>query len=180
MIENDVIIKTFVYNYSHELEEYYTVKKTKFLSIDDPLAGIAAKKILEENNLDYLAGYIFLSYDGKPVFTEERTETECLLTTWLDLARILREEEDKEFEICFLDNADGNAIIKKEAGNYVITLQKRKQGPADTFTIPAEKLKEAVRKNFVKFIGFCRQSNLVFSKESLYSNALEEYEKIKG
>ncbi|WP_088088144.1 hypothetical protein [Bacillus sp. OV166] len=62
--------KTFVSNYVPELG-YLTKEENEFLPIDHPLAEVAAQKILDYEENEYLPGYIEVTYDHQSILSTE-------------------------------------------------------------------------------------------------------------
>ena len=61
--------------------------------ISNPLAVEKAQTILEENEGDYLCGFVSMIYNNVVIFGEEQI-TESLLDTWSSLSNILESRYD--------------------------------------------------------------------------------------
>ncbi|OEC01728.1 hypothetical protein GY31_10080 [Lysinibacillus sphaericus] len=97
---NKLKIETFI----GEEDITAPVYKIESFPITNPLAVEMAQKILEENEGDYLCGFVSLIYNDEVIFGEEQM-TESLLDTWSSLSNILESRYDgSKEEIIFLDN----------------------------------------------------------------------------
>ena len=175
MIKN-LKIETFISNYSYEVNDFYTNTKLDYISIDHCEAPVAAKKLLEENDHDYLAGYVALSYNDSDIFTEELV-SEDLLLTWDDLIRLLTSPSEAVYTIVFLDNAAGDAIITNKAENYIIDFEDKTLA-VQAVTIPKQDMLAAVEEHYKKFIVFCTSNKLPFAADSLFRSSLQQYNKL--
>ncbi|MGE7839712.1 hypothetical protein ACQKNX_02865 [Lysinibacillus sp. NPDC093712] len=145
---------------------------TEAIPITNPLAVEKAQNILEENEGDYLCGFVSLIYNDVVIFGEEQL-TEDLLDTWCDLIYILNYRYDgKSIDITFLDNYRGNAIVKEIDRFYEIKLNHQ------CFLVPIEPFQNEVKKEFLKFAEFCKNEKLQFAEESLYRGILETYDEL--
>ncbi|MFJ7406464.1 MULTISPECIES: hypothetical protein [unclassified Lysinibacillus] len=86
---NKLKIETFI----GEEDLMALVNKIESYPITNPLAVEKAQKILEENEGDYLCGFISLIYNNVVIFGEEQI-TESLLDTWSSLSNILDSRYD--------------------------------------------------------------------------------------
>ncbi|AVK97380.1 hypothetical protein FCT18_01790 [Lysinibacillus sphaericus] len=110
---NKLKIETFI----GEEDLNAPVYKIESFSITNPLAVEKAQKILEENEGDYLCGFVSLIYNNVVIFGEEQL-TGDLLDTWCDLIYILNHRYDgRSIDITFLDNYKGNALVQ-EIGHF--------------------------------------------------------------
>jgi len=151
------------------------VYKIDSFPITNPLAVEMAQKILEENEGDYLCGFVSLIYNNVVIFGEEQL-TESLLETWSDLIYIFNNHYDgRSHGIVFLDNASYNNTVIQEVGEfYEIQLDCHQR-----FLVPIELFKNEVKKEFFNFVEFCKNEKLWFSEESSYRGLLETYNEIK-
>ncbi len=147
---------------------------TEAIPITNPLAVEMAQKILEENEGDYLCGFISLIYNNMVIFGEEQI-TESLLDTWSSLSNILESRYDgSKEEINFLDNYPYFYTTIQEVDQfYEIQLDCHQR-----FLVPIELFKNEVKKEFFKFVEFCKNEKLLFSEESSYRGLLETYEEL--
>ena len=153
---------------------YAPVYKFESFPITNPLAVEKAQKILEENEGDYLCGFVSLIYNEVVIFGEEQI-TESLLDTWSSLSNILdsRYDGSKE-EINFLDNYPYYYTTIQEIGQfYEIQLDSSQR-----YLLPKEPFKKEVKKEFLKFVEFCKNEKLEFSEDSSYRGLLDTYEKL--
>lgn len=151
------------------------VYKIESFPITNPLAVEKAQNILEENEGDYLSGFVSLIYNETVIFGEEQL-TESLLETWSDLIYIFNNHYDgRSHGIVFLDNASYNDTVIQEVGEfYEIQLDCHQR-----FLVPIELFKNEVKKEFFRFVEFCKNEKLWFSEESSYRGLLEKYNEIK-
>ncbi|MCM3178557.1 hypothetical protein [Cytobacillus horneckiae] len=176
-MNNSLVIKSFISNYSHEEGDYYTFKEENYLEVTDPFAIEAAKACLNENNQDYLRGYVFLKFNDK-VILSEKMETEDMLYTWLNFSEIIRKnQEDKEYKITFLDNAIGDALIRKKNENFEFAFEYEKN--KELVVMPKDELINELKTNYLEFIKFCKNPSLDFSNESLYNSIIEDQNSFK-
>ncbi|WP_409369031.1 hypothetical protein [Lysinibacillus sp. 38-6] len=168
---NNLKIETFIVQ--EDLNAFPECKIESY-SIHNPLAVDIAKGILEENEGDYLCGFVSLIYNDVVIFGEEQI-TESLLETWSDLIYIFNKYYDgRNHGIVFLDNAFYNDTVIQEVGEfYEIQLDCHQR-----FLVPIELFKNEVKKEFFKFVEFCKNEKLQFSKESSYRGLLETYEEL--
>ncbi|MFJ7647604.1 hypothetical protein ACIQ1H_08640 [Lysinibacillus sp. NPDC097279] len=147
---------------------------TDAVPITNPLAVEKAQNILEENEGDYLCGFVSLIYNNVVIFGEEQI-TESLLETWSDLFYIFNKYYDgRNHGIVFLDNAFYNDTVIQEVGEfYEIQLDCHQR-----FLVPIELFKNEVKKEFFKFVEFCKNEKLQFSEESSYRGLLETYDEL--
>jgi len=111
---NKLKIETFI----GEEDFNAPVYKIESFSITNPLALEKAQNILEENEGDYLSGFISLIYNNMVIFDEEQI-TESLLDTWSSLSNILESSYDgSKEEIIFLDNYPYIDTTIQENGQY--------------------------------------------------------------
>ncbi|MFJ5789880.1 hypothetical protein ACIP9G_07285 [Lysinibacillus sp. NPDC093197] len=165
---NKLKIETFIGEEDLTAPEY----KIESFSITNPLAVEKAQKILEENEGDYLCGFVSLIYNNVVIFGEVQL-TEDLLDTWCDLNYILDYRYDgRSSDITFLDNYRGNALVKEIDQFYEIKLNHQ------CFLVPIEPFRNEVKKGFLKFAEFCKNEKLQFAEESLYRGILETYEEL--
>ncbi|MFJ5763985.1 hypothetical protein ACIP9C_01400 [Lysinibacillus sp. NPDC093210] len=142
--------------------------------ISNPLAVEKAQTILEENEGDYLCGFVSLIYNDVVIFGEEQL-TEDLLDTWCDLIYIFDTHYDgRSHQISFLDNYPYTDTTIQENGQfYEIQLDKYQR-----FLVPIELFKREVKKEFFKFVEFCKNEKLLFAEDSLYRALLETYDEL--
>ncbi|MCS1382311.1 hypothetical protein NXZ75_08890 [Lysinibacillus sphaericus] len=145
------------------------VYKIESFPITNPLAVEKAQNILEENEGDYLCGFISLIYNNVVIFGEEQI-TESLLDTWSSLSNILESRYDgSKEEIIFLDNYPYVYTTIQELDQfYEIQLDCHNR-----FLVPIELFKNEVKKEFINFVEFCKNEKLQFSEESSYRGLLE-------
>ncbi|MGE7839711.1 hypothetical protein ACQKNX_02860 [Lysinibacillus sp. NPDC093712] len=150
------------------------IYKIESFPITNPLAVELAQKILEENEGDYLCGFVSLIYNNVVIFGEEQI-TESLLDTWSSLSNILESRYDgSKEEINFLDNYPYFYTTIQEVDQfYEIQLDCHQR-----FLVPIELYKNEVKKEFFKFVEFCKNEKLQFSEESSYRGLLETYEEL--
>lgn len=168
---NNLKIETFIVQ--EDLNAFPECKIESY-SIHNPLAVDIAKGILEENEGDYLYGFISLIYNDSVIFGEEQL-TDNLLDTWSDLVYILDYRYDGSAEsIIFLDNATcEDAVIEIIGQYYQIHLDS-----SHSFQLPIEPFKNEVKKGFIAFMDFCKNGNFLFSEESLYKSHLKTYHEL--
>ena len=144
------------------------------IPITNPLAVDKAQKILEENEGDYLFGFVSLIYNDAVIFGEEQL-TESLLETWSDIIYIFDSHYDGRIHgIDFLDNCQYlDTVIQIIDQYYEIKLDS-----SHCFLVPIEPFKNEVKKEFFNFVEFCKNEKLQFSKESSYRGLLETYEEL--
>jgi len=170
-MKNKLKIETFI----GEEDLNAPVYKIESFSITNPLALEKAQNILEENEGDYLSGFISLIYNNVVIFDEEQI-TESLLDTWSSLSNILESRYDgSKEEINFLDNYPYYYTTIQEIGQYYEIQLDRYQ----SFLVPIEPFKEELKKEFFKFVEFCNDEKLWFSEESSYRGLLETYNELK-
>jgi len=164
-------IETFIGEEDLTAPEY----KIESFPINNPLAVEKARKILEEKEGDYLSGFISLIYNNVVIFDEEQI-TESLLDTWSSLSNILESSYDgRKEEINFLDNYPYYYTTIQEIDQfYEIQLDSSRR-----YLLPKELFKKEVKKEFLKFVEFCKNEKLQFSKESSYRGLLETYNELK-
>ncbi|UDK96454.1 hypothetical protein EYB33_09170 [Lysinibacillus sphaericus] len=162
------IIETFI---SRDNVSDTTIKN---ISITNPLAVEMAQTILKENEGDYLSGYVSIIYNDIVIFGEEQL-TEDLLDTWCDLIYIFDNHYDgRRHGIVFLDNASYDDTVIKEIGQfYQIELNSSSQ-----FLLPKESFRNELKKEFFKFVEFCKNEKLQFAEDSLYRGILETYDEL--
>ncbi len=150
------------------------VYKIESFSITNPLALEKAQKILEENEGDYLCGFVSLIYNHVVIFGEEQI-TESLLDTWWDLIYIFNSHYDgSRHRIVFLDNHPYiDTTIQEIDQFYEIQLDSSQR-----YLLPKEPFKKEVKKEFLKFVEFCKNEKLEFSEDSSYRGLLDTYEKL--
>ncbi|TKI63605.1 hypothetical protein FC756_18250 [Lysinibacillus mangiferihumi] len=150
------------------------VYKIESFPITNPLAVEMAQKILEENEGDYLCGFVSLIYNNVVIFGEEQI-TESLLDTWSSLSNILESRYDgSKEEIIFLDNYPYVYTTIQELDQfYEIQLDCHQR-----FLVPIELFKNEVKKEFINFVEFCKNEKLQFSEESSYRALLETYDEL--
>jgi len=167
---NKLKIETFI----GEEDIYAPVYKIESFPITNPLALEKAQNILEENEGDYLCGFVSLIYNDVVIFGEEQI-TEDLLFTWCDLIYIFDSHYDgRRHGIVFLDNASYDDKVIKEIGQfYQIELTSSSQ-----FLLPKELFKNELKKEFLKFVEFCKNEKLQFAEVSLYQALLETYDEL--
>jgi len=166
---NKLKIETFI----GEEDLNAPVYKIESFSITNPLALEKAQKILEENEGDYLCGFVSLIYNDVVIFGEEQL-TEDLLDTWCDLIYILNYRYDRRsIDITFLDNYRGNALVKEIDQFYEIQLDS-----SQCYLLPKEPFKKEVKKEFLKFVEFCKNEKLQFAEDSLYRGIIETYDEL--
>lgn len=142
--------------------------------ISNPLAIEKAQKILEENEGDYLCGFVSLIYNGVMIFGEEQI-TESLLDTWWDLIYIFNSHYDgSRHRIVFLDNHPYiDTTIQEIDQFYEIQLNRNQR-----FFVPIEPFRNEVKREFFAFMEFCKNEKLQFSEDSSYRGLLETYVKL--
>ncbi|WP_339262426.1 hypothetical protein [Lysinibacillus sp. FSL K6-3209] len=149
------------------------VYKIESFPITSPLAVEKAQNILEENEGDYLSGFVSLIYNEMVIFSEEQL-TEDLLDTWCDLIYILNHRYDgRSIDITFLDNYKGNALVQEIGHFYEIQLNHLQR-----FLVPIELFRNEVKKEFLNFVEFCKNEKLQFAEDSLYRGILETYDEL--
>ncbi|MEK5333199.1 hypothetical protein [Lysinibacillus sp. FSL W8-0992] len=165
---NNLKIATFIGEEDLTAPEY----KIESFPITNPLAVEMAQKILEENEGDYLCGFLSLIYNNVVIFGEEQI-TESLLDTWSSLSNILESRYDgSKEEINFLDNYPYYYTTIQEIDQfYEIQLDRNQR-----FFVPIEPFRNEVKREFFAFMEFCK--NLQFSEESSYRGLLETYEEL--
>ncbi len=142
--------------------------------ISNPLAVEKAQTILEENEGDYLCGFVSLIYNDVVIFGEEQI-TESLLDTWLDLIYIFNTHYDgSSHRIVFLDNHPYiETTIQEIDQSYEIHLDRNQ-----CFLVPIEPFRNEVKRKFFEFMEFCQNEKLQFSEDSSYSVVLETYKEL--
>ncbi|MEK5333205.1 hypothetical protein [Lysinibacillus sp. FSL W8-0992] len=167
---NNLKVETFI----GEEDINAPVYKIESYPITNILAVEKAQKILEENEGDYLCGFVSLIYNEVVIFGEEQI-TESLLETWSDLIYIFNKYYDgRNHGIVFLDNAFYNDTVIQEIGEfYEIQLDCHQR-----FLVPIELFKNEVKKGFFTFVEFCKNEKLQFSEESSYRGLLETYDEL--
>ncbi len=167
---NKLKIETFI----GEEDLMALVKKIESYPITNPLAVEKAQKILDENEGDYLCGFISLIYNNVVIFGEEQI-TESLLDTWWDLIYIFNSHYDgSRHRIVFLDNHPYiDTTIQEIDQFYEIQLDSSQR-----YLLPKEPFKKEVKKEFLKFVEFCKNEKLEFSEDSSYRGLLDTYEKL--
>ncbi|MFJ7667060.1 hypothetical protein ACIQXI_08120 [Lysinibacillus sp. NPDC097195] len=150
------------------------VYKIESYPITNPLAVEKAQKILEENEGDYLCGFVSLIYNDVVIFGEEQI-TESLLDTWCDLIYIFDSHYDgRSHRIVFLDNYPFTDTTIQEIDQfYEIQLDSSQR-----YLLPKEPFKKEVKKEFLKFVEFCKNEKLQFAEDSLYRGILETYDEL--
>lgn len=167
---NNLKIETFI---GRQYYSSFPEVITEAVSITNPLASEKAQKILEENEGNYLCGFVSLIYNDVVIFGEEQL-TENLLDTWSDLVYILDHRYDGSIHnIIFLDNANYDAEIEIIGQHYQIHLDS-----SQSFQLPIEPFKNEVKKGFIAFMDFCKNGNFLFSEESLYKSHLKTYNEL--
>ncbi|WP_409369033.1 hypothetical protein [Lysinibacillus sp. 38-6] len=167
---NKLKIETFI----GEEDITAPVYKIESFSITNPLALEKAQKILEENEGDYLCGFVSLIYNDVVIFGEEQI-TESLLDTWCDLIYIFDSHYDgRSHRIVFLDNYPFTDTTIQEIDQfYEIQLDSSQR-----YLLPKEPFKKEVKKEFLKFVEFCKNEKLQFAEDSLYRGILETYDEL--
>ncbi|MEK5333198.1 hypothetical protein [Lysinibacillus sp. FSL W8-0992] len=147
---------------------------TKAIPITNPLAVEKAQKILEENEGDYLSGFVYLIFNDEIIFCEKQL-TECLLDTWSTLSYVLESRYDGScHRIVFLDNGKYfDTVIESTGRYYRIQLDSSQE-----FLLPKEEFLNELKKEFFKFVEFCKNKKLQFSEESSYLGLLETYDEL--
>lgn len=161
-------IETFIGQQNHCTFPVFTVDS---VSIKDLLAVERAQKILEENEGDYLSGFVSLIFNDEIIFCEEQL-TECLLDTWSTLSYVLESRYDgRGHRIVFLDNGKYfDTVIENTGQYYRIQLDSSQE-----FLLPKEEFLNELKKKFFEFVEFCKNEKLQFSEESSYLGLLETY-----
>ncbi|WP_409369034.1 hypothetical protein [Lysinibacillus sp. 38-6] len=168
---NKLKIETFI----GEEDITAPVYKIESYPITNPLAVEKAQKILEENEGDYLCGFVSLIYNDVVIFGEEQI-TECLLDTWSTFSYLLESRYDgSNHHIIFLDNYPYIDTTIQENGQYYEIQLDRYQ----CFLVPIKPFQEELKKEFFKFVEFCNNEKLWFSEESSYQGLLETYNELK-
>ncbi|MFJ5763984.1 hypothetical protein ACIP9C_01395 [Lysinibacillus sp. NPDC093210] len=148
---------------------------TEAIPITNPLAVEKAQNILEENEGDYLCGFVRIIYNNVVIFGEEQL-TECLLDTWSTFSYLLESRYDgSNHHIIFLDNYPYIDTTIQENGRYYEIQLDRYQ----CFLVPIEPFKKELKKEFFRFVEFCNNEKLWFSEESSYRGLLETYNELK-
>ncbi|WP_203362901.1 hypothetical protein [Bacillus sp. REN10] len=173
---------TYISNFIPELG-FLTDKKDKFLEITHPLAELAAEKLLNYENNDYLPGYIQVVYNNKIILSEEESTGE-LLETWADLSYFIEDHASKEkYHIELLDNLNKLDLVKKDDG-YVFEVKKfdivEDSEVIQSSVIPTRQLLDAIFKGYKGFIHFCVEKELIFSEESLLHSSIETLKKLES
>lgn len=164
-------IETYIGQQNHSTFPVFTVES---ISIQEPLAVERAQKILEENEGDYLSGFISIIFNDEIIFCEEQL-TECLLDTWSTLSYVLESRYDgRSHRIVFLDNGKYFDTVIETTGQYY----KIQLDSSQEFLLPKNQLQNELRKKFFEFVEFCKNENLQFSKESSYNGLLETYNEL--
>ncbi|MGE7839714.1 hypothetical protein ACQKNX_02875 [Lysinibacillus sp. NPDC093712] len=165
---NKLKIETFIGEEDLTAPEY----KIESFPITNPLAVEKAQNILEENEGDYLCGFVSLIYNDVVIFEQI---TESLLDTWCDLIYIFDSHYDgRRHRIVFLDNYPFTDTTIQEIGQfYEIQLDSSQR-----YLLPIEPFKKEVKKEFLKFVEFCKNEKLQFAEESLYRALLETYDEL--
>ncbi|MFJ5789881.1 hypothetical protein ACIP9G_07290 [Lysinibacillus sp. NPDC093197] len=168
---NNIEINTFI---GRRYYSNFPEVVTEAIPISNPLAVEKAQKILEENEGDYLCGFVSLIYNDVIIFGEEQL-TESLLETWSDLIYIFNNHYDGSIHgIDFLDNCQYlDTAIQVIDQYYEIRLDNTQR-----FLVPIELFKNEVKKEFFKFVEFCKNKKLQFSEESSYLGLLETYDEL--
>ncbi|MFJ5789879.1 hypothetical protein ACIP9G_07280 [Lysinibacillus sp. NPDC093197] len=167
---NNLKIETFI---GRQYYSSFPEVITEAVSITNPLAFEKAQRILEENEGNYLCGFVSLIYNDVVIFGEDQL-TENLLDTWSDLVYILDHRYDGSIHnIIFLDNATYDAEIEIIDQHYQIHLDS-----SHSFRLPIEPFKNGVKKGFIAFMDFCKNGNFIFSEESLYKSHLKTYNEL--
>ncbi|MFD4816099.1 hypothetical protein [Peribacillus butanolivorans] len=167
--------KSYVSNYVPELG-YLTEEKIGFFPIDHPLAELAAQKVLNYEENEYLPGYIKVTYDQQNILSDEN-ETDDLLETWSDLSYIVKNQatEDK-YPITLLGYPIDVFVLKKEDQFYFEinndVLVKRSPN------IPKEELLDSIFKGYRDFIDFCKRESLTFGEGTVYNSSIKTLNKI--
>ncbi|OEC01727.1 hypothetical protein GY31_10070 [Lysinibacillus sphaericus] len=164
---NNLKIETFI----GEEDITAPVYKIESCPITNPLAVEKAQKILEENEGDYLCGFVSLIYNDVVILGEEQL-TECLLDTWSTLSYVLESRYDgRGHRIVFLDNGKYfDTVIENTGQYYRIQLDSSQE-----FLLPKEEFLNELKKKFFEFVEFCKNEKLQFSEESSYLGLLETY-----
>lgn len=153
-------IETFIGQQNHCTFPVFTVDS---VSIKDPLAVERAQKILEENEGDYLSGFVSLIFNDEIIFCEEQL-TECLLDTWSTLSYVLESRYDgRGHRIVFLDNGKYfDTVIENTGQYYRIQLDSSQE-----FLLPKEEFLNELKKKFLNLWSFARMKNYSFPKKVL-------------
>ncbi|TKI63606.1 hypothetical protein FC756_18255 [Lysinibacillus mangiferihumi] len=169
---NALKINTFI---GRQYDSNFPEVITDAVPITNPLAVDKAYNILEENEGDYLYGFVSLIYNDVVIFGEEQL-TECLLDTWSTFSYLLESRYDgSKHHIIFLDNYPYiNTTIQENGQYYEIQLDQYQ-----CFLVPIEPFKKELKKEFFNFVEFCKNEKLWFSEESSYRGLLETYNEIK-
>ncbi|KMY55475.1 hypothetical protein AC623_17285 [Bacillus sp. FJAT-27231] len=155
---------------------FLTDEKDRFLPIAHPAAELAAQKLLNYEEGQYLPGYVKVRYDHKELLTEEEW-TDELLETWADFLNIVMDDgREEKYHIELLDNPDKLYLVKKENG-YFFEINKlamnEDQEVIQSSVVPASKLLEGIFSGYQEFIKFCTEKKLPFSEESLLYSGIE-------
>ena len=173
-------IITYVANFVPELG-FLTDQKDKFLAITHPFAELAAQKLLNYGNNDYLPGYIKVIYNNKVILSES---TEELFETWADLSYVVADDASEEkYYIELLDHLNKLYLVKKDAGCFfeINKFDTHDQGELiQSAIIPTSKLLDALFNGYKGFIKFCVEKNLTFSEESLFDSSIEALKKLEN
>ncbi|OCA89055.1 hypothetical protein [Pseudobacillus wudalianchiensis] len=173
---------TYISNFVPELG-FLTDQQDKFIPITHPSAEIAAQRLLNHEEGEYLSGYIKITYEDKVILSEKEWTGE-LLETWSDLSYIVSDGASEEkYHIELLDNPDKLYLVRKENG-YFFEINKLalNENPEviQSSVVPASELLEAIFSGYQEFIKFCTEKNLPFSEESLLHSSIESLKDLEN
>jgi hypothetical protein len=168
--------KTFVSNYVPELG-YLTKEENEFLPIDHPLAEVAAQKILDYEENEYLPGYIEVTYGHQSVLSKQN-ETDDLLETWGDLSYIvINQAVDQRYRITLIGYPIEVFVLKKD-GQFYFEINEGNKLVNISPSFPVEELMDSIVKGYRNFIGFCKKDSLTFSESTIYKSSINTFERI--
>ncbi|MBP3950270.1 hypothetical protein [Bacillus suaedae] len=175
-MKNDLEIKSFVVNHIPELG-YLTDSRSLYLPIDDPLAPIAVKKALENENHEYLAGYIQVKRGNETILSENHP-TQDLFETWSDLTHVLTASTEDQYAITLLDYPI-DVTIKREKQDFLFQVKGEFNDTEHTSSlIQKEHLFEAISAGFKDLITFCQKENFHFGEATLYQSSVRLSEEL--
>ncbi|RJS60501.1 hypothetical protein [Bacillus sp. PK3_68] len=168
-------IITYITNFVPELG-FLTDQKKNFVAISHPSAELAAQKLLNHEEGDYLSGYIKI-IDDDQVIVSEKEWTGELLETWADLSYIVLDRaSEKKYPIELLDNPTKLYLVKEEKGYFFeiekVTMENNKEF-IQSSVIDTEKLLEAIYVSYKEFLTFCTERAVTFSAESLLHSSVQ-------
>ncbi|MFC0273722.1 hypothetical protein ACFFIX_20255 [Metabacillus herbersteinensis] len=169
--------KSYVSNYVPELG-YLTKEEIKFLPIDHSLAELAAQKVLDYEQNEYLPGYIKVTYGQHSILSDQH-ETDDLLDTWDGLSYIVKNQatEDK-YPITLLGYPIDVFILKKQKQFY-FEINNGKMVKR-SLSIPKEELLKSILKGYRDFIDFCKKESLTFGEDTVYNSSLKTLNNINN